>query len=38
MHSMHATLLGLPESVSDELEQAFNAEGLALEEIGRAHV
>ncbi len=30
-HSMHATLLGLPESVSDELEQAFRAEGLALE-------
>jgi two-component system, NtrC family, sensor kinase len=31
MHSMHATLLGLPESVSNELEQAFQAEGLALE-------
>ncbi|MFY0575653.1 hypothetical protein ACN28S_15955 [Cystobacter fuscus] len=30
-HSMHATLLGLPDSVSDELERAFDAEGLALE-------
>ncbi|EPX59153.1 hypothetical protein D187_003057 [Cystobacter fuscus DSM 2262] len=30
-HSMHATLLGLPDSVSDELERAFRAEGFALE-------
>ena len=31
MYSLHATLLGLPEPVSDELEQAFLAEGIAVE-------